>query len=231
VDESSLTTLKGNVPSLARRNSTRRGRRRHQLTNMRLVLSRSAAQQSALDSYLASCRTSPRQTTTSGSLHSSSANSTGLRILTLRPRGLAPVPRIHGGTDLCRAHQYRLQRVGQPGGGGLSYLDSLVSDRRCPVLLQYHRPQIPSALAGVVMGIAHLNTIRPGRIPCAAAWAERTSNRALGAEFHSGHRAIAHAHKWWRQSLDRPCGCGNHLRHAERSQRHFSSGQVTPALV
>ena len=54
VDESSLTTLRGNVPRLARAEFDQgEADPSTQLTHIRLVLSRSAEQQAALDSYLA----------------------------------------------------------------------------------------------------------------------------------------------------------------------------------
>ena len=54
VDESSLTTLKGNVPLLARAQYDQgEASPSTQLTHVRLVLSRSSEQQAALDKYLA----------------------------------------------------------------------------------------------------------------------------------------------------------------------------------
>ena len=54
VDESSRTTLKGNVPHLAQAEFDQgEADAATQLTHMRLVLSRSVSQRAALDSYLA----------------------------------------------------------------------------------------------------------------------------------------------------------------------------------
>ena len=163
VDESSLTTLKGNVPSLARAEFDQgEADAATQLTNMRLVLSRSAAQQSALDSYLAQLQDksspnyhkwlTPQQF---GQLYGPADSDIAALVAWLQSHGFTVEPISVGRTNIAFS--------GSVSQVEAAFHTSIHSYQTADAQFYSNTtdPQIPSALAGVVMGIAHLNTIRP----------------------------------------------------------------------
>jgi hypothetical protein len=163
VDESSLTTLKGNVPSLARAEFDQgEADAATQLTNMRLVLSRSAAQQSALDSYLAQLQDksspnyhkwlTPQQF---GQLYGPADSDIAALVAWLQSHGFTVEPISVGRTNIAFS--------GSVSQVEAAFHTSIHSFQTADAQFYSNTtdPQIPSALAGVVMGVAHLNTIRP----------------------------------------------------------------------
>jgi hypothetical protein len=163
VDESSLTTLKGNVPSLARAEFDQgEADAATQLTHMRLVLSRSAAQQSALDNYLAQLQDksspnyhkwlTPQQF---GALYGPADSDIAALVAWLQSHGFTVEPISLGRTNIAFS--------GSVSQVEAAFHTSIHSYQTADAQFYSNTtdPQIPSALAGVVMGIAHLNTIRP----------------------------------------------------------------------
>jgi subtilase family serine protease len=163
VDESSLTTLKGNVPHLARAEFDQgEADAATQLTHMRLVLSRSAAQQSALDSYLAQLQDksspnyhkwlTPQQF---GQLYGPADSDIAVLVGWLQSHGLTLETVSVGRTNIAFS--------GSVSQVEAAFHTSIHSYQTADAQFYSNTtdPQIPSALAGVVMGIAHLNTIRP----------------------------------------------------------------------
>jgi hypothetical protein len=163
VDESSLTTLKGNVPSLARAEFDQgEADAATQLTSMRLVLSRSAAQQSALDSYLAQLQDksspnyhkwlTPQQF---GALYGPADSDIAALVAWLQSHGFTVEPLSLGRTNIAFS--------GSVSQVEAAFHTSIHSFQTADAQFYSNTtdPQIPSALAGVVMGVAHLNTIRP----------------------------------------------------------------------
>jgi subtilase family serine protease len=163
VDESSRTTLKGNVPSLARAEFDQgEADAATQLTHMRLVLSRSAAQQAALDSYLAQLQDksspnyhkwlTPQQF---GALYGPADSDIAALVAWLQSHGLTLETISVGRTNI--AFSGSVSQVEE------AFHTSIHSFQTGDTQFYSNTtdPQIPSALAGVVMGVAHLNTIRP----------------------------------------------------------------------
>jgi len=163
VDESSRTTLKGNVPHLARAEFDQgEADASTQLTSMRLVLSRTAAQQSALDSYLAQLQDksspnyhkwlTPQQF---GELYGPADPDISALIGWLQSHGFTVEPVSAGRTSIAFS--------GSVSQVEAAFHTSIHSFQTADAQFYSNTtdPQIPSALAGVVMGVAHLNTIRP----------------------------------------------------------------------
>ena len=163
VDESSRTTLKGNVPRLARAEFDQgEADAATQLTSMRLVLSRSSEQQAALDSYLAQLQDksspnyhkwlTPQQF---GQLYGPADSDISALVAWLQSHGFTVEPLSPGRTNIAFSGS-----VSQVEAAFHTAIHSYQTDDA-----QFYSntadPQIPSALTGVVMGIAHLNTIRP----------------------------------------------------------------------
>ncbi len=163
VDESSLTTLKGNVPRLARAEYDQgEADSATQLTHIRLVLSRSSEQQAALDSYLAQLQDksspnyhkwlTPQQF---GALYGPADSDVAALVAWLESHGLQVEPVSAGRTNIAFSGS-----VSQVEEAFHTSIHSFQTDDT-----QFYSnttdPQIPSALAGVVMGVAHMNTIRP----------------------------------------------------------------------
>ena len=133
-----------------------------QLTNMRLVLTRSAAQQSALDSYLAQLQDksspnyhkwlTPQQF---GQLYGPADSDIAALVAWLQSHGFTEEQISVGRTNI--AFSGSVSQVEE------AFHTSIHSYQTADAQFYSNTtdPQIPSALAGVVMGIAHLNTIRP----------------------------------------------------------------------
>jgi subtilase family serine protease len=163
VDESSLTTLKGNVPSLARAEFDQgEADAATPLTNMRLVLSRSSEQQAALDSYLAQLQDksspnyhkwlTPQQF---GQLYGPADSDIAALFGWLQSHGFTVEPISLGRTNIAFS--------GSVSQVEAAFHTSIHSFQTADAQFYSNTtdPQIPAALAGVVMGIAHLNTISP----------------------------------------------------------------------
>lgn len=163
VDESSLTTLKGNVPRLARAQYDRgEASPSTQLTHMRLVLKRSSQQQAALDTYLAELQDksspnyhkwlTPEQF---GQLYGPADSDVAAIVAWLQSHGLTLETVSKGRTDISFSGM-----VSQVEEAFHTSIHSFQVNGR-----QFYSnttdPEIPSALAPVVMGVAHLNTIQP----------------------------------------------------------------------
>jgi subtilase family serine protease len=163
VDETSLATLKGSF-SMAARVEFDQGEAdaSTQLSGVRLVFSRTDAQQAALDAYLAEL-----QDPASSNYH---------KWLTPEQFGKLYGPAdsdISAMTAWLQSHGLTVSAVA-PGRTGLSFSGS-VSQLEEAFHTSIHSfavgghqfyanttaPKIPSALTGVVAGVAHLNTIRP----------------------------------------------------------------------
>ncbi len=146
VDESSLITLHGNVPGLAQTTYDQgEASPATQLTNMRLVLSRTSAQEAALKQYLVQLqdKSSPNYhkwltPVEFGQLYGPADADIAALVAWLQSQGLT-VETVSKG-----AHEYRFQRFGEPGGRSLSPLDALLLGQWNPVLLEHHRsPRFP----------------------------------------------------------------------------------------
>lgn len=163
VDESSLTSLKGNVPSLARARYDRgEVPPETQLTHIRLVLSRSAEQETALKQYEIELQDkaspnyhkwlTPQQF---GELYGPADSDIAAIVAWLESRGLTVESVSSGRTNIAfsgtvnQVEEAFHTRIHSFDANGEQFLSN-VSD-----------PQIPSALAPVVTGVAHLNTIHP----------------------------------------------------------------------
>ncbi len=163
IDESSLTTLKGNVPASARAEFDQgEADAATQLTHMRLVFSRSAAQQAALDSYLAQLQDksspnyhkwlTPQQF---GQLYGPADSDVATLVGWLQSHGFTVEPLSPGRTNIAFS--------GSVSQVEAAFHTSIHSYQTADAQFYSNTtdPQIPSALAGVVMGVAELNTIRP----------------------------------------------------------------------
>lgn len=163
VDESALTTFKGNVPFQARTHADLGAvPASTNLDHIRLVLSRSAAQQAALDAYEADLIDpsspnfhkwlTPEQF---GKQYGPADSDIAAVVAWLQSHGLTVEPLSPGRTNI--AFSGTTQQVTEAlhtsfhrflGAGG--QFTANTSD-----------PRIPSALAGVVSGVARLNTLHP----------------------------------------------------------------------
>jgi trimeric autotransporter adhesin len=163
VDETSLTTLKGSVPLLARAQYDQgEAPASTLLTHIRLVLSRSSEQQVALNNYLAQLqeKSSPNYhkwltPTQFGKLYGPADSDISVLVAWLESHGLTLETVSPGRTNIAfsatvsEVEQAFHASVHSFNANGEQFYSN-VSD-----------PQIPSALAPVVSGVAHLNTIRP----------------------------------------------------------------------
>jgi subtilase family serine protease len=163
VDETSLTTLKGSVPLLARAQYDQgEASASTLLTHIRLVLSRSSEQQVALSNYLAELqeKSSPNyhewQTPTQfGKLYGPADSDISAIVAWLESHGLTLETVSPGRTNIAfsgavsQVEQAFHTSIHSFNANGEQFYSN-ISD-----------PQIPSALAPVVSGVAHLNTIRP----------------------------------------------------------------------
>jgi hypothetical protein len=169
VDESSRTTLKGNVPHLARAEFDQgEADATTQLTNMRLVLSRSSEQQAALDSYLAQLQDksspnyhkwlTPQQF---GTLYGPADSDIAALVGWLQSHGFTVEPLSPGHTNI--AFSGSVSQVEE------AFHTSIHSFQTADAQFYSNTtdPQIPAALAGVVMGICARNP-----------WAAQPANQA-----------------------------------------------------
>ena len=163
VDESSLSTLKGNVPPLARAEFDQgEAAASTQMTHMRLVLSRSTEQQAALDQYFAELQDksspnyhkwlTPEQF---GKLYGPADSDVLALVAWLESHGLTLETVSLGRTSIAFSGT-----VSQVEEAFHTAIHSFQANGN-----QFYSntkdPMIPSALAPVVMGVAQLNTIRP----------------------------------------------------------------------
>jgi subtilase family serine protease len=183
VDELSLTTLKGNVPRLAQAQFDQgEAASATQLTHMRLVLSRSTEQQAALDAYLAQLQDksslnyhkwlTPEQF---GQLYGPADSDIAALVAWLESHGLQVEPLSKGRTNI--AFNGTVSQVEQAFHTSIhSFLISGGQTGEQQFYSNTTDPQIPSALAAVVKGVAHLNTIRP----------RPHSHRGIAGQFNPG---------------------------------------------
>jgi subtilase family serine protease len=163
VNELSLATLKGNVPHLARAEFDQgEASPSTQLTHMRLVLSRSSEQQAALDQYLAQLQDksspnyhkwlTPEQF---GQLYGPADSDIAALVAWLESHGLQVETVSKGRTNI--AFSGSVNQVEEAFHTSIHSYQA--SDQQ--FTSNTTDPQIPSALANVVNGVAHLNNIRP----------------------------------------------------------------------
>ncbi len=163
VDESSLTTLHGNVPGLARTAYDQgEASPATQLTNVRLVLSRTSAQEAALEQYLVQLqdKSSPNYhkwltPDEFGKLYGPADSDIAVLVAWLQSQGLTLETISKGRTNIAFSGS-----VSQVEGAFHISIHSF-SANGTQFYSNTTDPRIPSALAPVVMGIAHLNTIQP----------------------------------------------------------------------
>jgi subtilase family serine protease len=163
VDETSLTTLKGSVPLLARAQyDTGEASASTLLTHIRLVLSRSGEQQAALNNYLAELqeKSSPNYhkwltATQFGKLYGLADSDISVLVAWLESHGLALETVSPGRTNI--AFSGTVSQVEQAFHTSIHSFYAIGEQFYSNI----SDPQIPSALAPVVSGVAHLNTIRP----------------------------------------------------------------------
>ena len=163
VDESSLSMLKGNVPPLARAEFDQgEAAASTQMTHMRLVLSRSTEQQAALDQYLADLQDksspnyhkwlTPEQF---GKLYGPADSDVSALVAWLQSHGFTLETVSLGRTSIAFSGT-----VSQVEEAFHTSIHSFTANEN-QFLSNTTDPQIPAALAPVVKGVAHLNTIRP----------------------------------------------------------------------
>jgi subtilase family serine protease len=163
VDESSRTTLHGNVPRLARAEFDQgEAAPETQLTHVRLVLSRTSEQQAALDQYLADLQdaSSPNYhkwltPDQFGKLYGPADSDIAALVAWLESHGLQIETVSKGRTNI--AFSGTVSQVAETFHTSIHSFQT--SDQQ--FTSNTTDPQIPSALAAVVQGVAHLNTIRP----------------------------------------------------------------------
>lgn len=163
VDDLSLTTLRGNVSLLARPEYDQgEASPSTQMTHMRLVLSRSPEQQAALDQYAADLQDksspnyhkwlTPEQF---GQLYGPADSDMAALVAWLQSHGLTVEPLAPGRTNIAFSGS-----VNQVEEAFHTSIHSFQTGAQ-----QFYsnttEPQIPSALAPVVKGVARLNTIQP----------------------------------------------------------------------
>ena len=163
VDESSLTTLKGNVPQLARAEFDQgEAPGSTQMSHLRLVLQRSSEQQASLDAYLAELqdKSSPNYhkwltPTEFGQLYGPADSDVAALVAWLESHGLKVETVSKGRTNIAFSGE-----VSQVEEAFHTTIHSFQANGN-----QFYSnttdPQIPAALVPVVKGVAHLNTIRP----------------------------------------------------------------------
>ena len=163
VNESSRATLKGNVPRLARAEYDQgEASPATQLTHIRLVLARSSEQQAALDEYLAELqdKSSPNYhkwltPEEFGQLYGPADSDIAALVAWLQSHGLTVETISKGRTNIAFSGT-----VSQIEAAFHTSIHSFQAGDR-QFFSNTTDPQIPSALAGVVKGVAHLNTIQP----------------------------------------------------------------------
>jgi subtilase family serine protease len=163
IDETRLTTLKGNVPRLARSEYDRGAADSStQLTHIRLVLSRSSEQQAALDTYLAELqdKSSPNYhkwltPERFGKLYGPADSDVAALVAWLESHGLKLEAVSTGRTNISFSGT-----VSQVEEAFHTSIHSFQANDR-----QFYsnttNPRIPAALTTVVKGVARLNTIQP----------------------------------------------------------------------
>jgi len=168
VDESARTTLKGNVPHRAQAQYDQgEASASMQLTQMRLVLSRSSEQQAALDQYLAQLQDksspnyhkwlTPEQF---GKLYGPADSDVARLVAWLESHGFQVEPVSAGRTSI--AFNGSVSQVEEAFHTSIhSFQINAGQADETQFYSNTTDPQIPTALAGVVKGVAHLNTIRP----------------------------------------------------------------------
>ncbi|MGO9317571.1 MAG: protease pro-enzyme activation domain-containing protein [Terracidiphilus sp.] len=168
VNELSLATLRGNVPRLARAEFDQgEAAPSTQLTHMRLVLSRSSEQQAALDAYLAQLqdKSSPNYhkwltPVQFGQLYGPTDSDIAALVAWLESHGFQVDPISPGHTNIAFSGS-----VSQVEEAFHTSIHSFLVNGGQAGEQQFYSntldPQIPSALASVVKGVAHLNTVRP----------------------------------------------------------------------
>lgn len=163
VDEGSRTTLRGNVTALARPEFDRGAAAPEtRLTHVRLVLSRSPEQEAALDQLMAQQldKSSPNYhhwltPQQFGALYGPADSDIAAIVAWLQSCGLEPDPVAPGRTNIsfsgtvAQIEQAFHTPIHAFNANGEEFLSNTAD------------PQIPAALAGVVTGVAHLNTLQP----------------------------------------------------------------------
>ena len=163
VDEAQLTKLTGNVPMLARAQYDQgEAAPSTQMTHIRLVLSRSAAQQAALDQYLAELQQksspnyhkwlTPEQF---GKLYGPVDSDIAVIVAWLESHGLKLEQVSTGRTNI--AFSGTVSQVEEAFHTKIHSFQT--ADRQ--FYSNVSDPSIPAALAPVVKGVANLDTIRP----------------------------------------------------------------------
>jgi subtilase family serine protease len=163
VNEKSLVTLQGNVPAIASAEfDLGEAAPSTEMSHVRLVLTRSAAQQSAMDKYDAELQDksspnyhkwlTPEQF---GKLYGPADGDIAAIVAWLESHGLEVDPVPAGKNNLSfsgsveQIQQLLHISIHSFEANGEEFLSNTTE------------PKIPAALAGVVSGVAHLNTIRP----------------------------------------------------------------------
>jgi subtilase family serine protease len=163
VDERSLTTLKGNVPLLARPEYDQgEASPSTPLTHIRLVLSRTSAQEAALEQYLVQLqdKSSPNfhkwlTPAEFGQLYGPADSDVSALVAWLQSQGFTVETVSKARTNIAFSGS-----VSQVEAAFHTSIHSF-SANGTQFYSNTTDPRIPSALAPVVMGVAHLNTIRP----------------------------------------------------------------------
>ena len=163
VDDAQRTRLSGNVPVLARAEYDRgEVASSTQLTHVRMVLQRSSQQEAALDKYLADLqdKSSPNYHKwltpgQFGKLYGPADSDIAAIVAWLESHGLKVEEVSLGRTSIAfsgtasQVEEAFRTSIHSFEGNGRQFLSNTGN------------PSIPSALASVVSGVAHLNTIRP----------------------------------------------------------------------
>jgi len=193
VDESRITKLKGNVPLLARSEFDQgEVAPSVQLTHIRLVLSRSAAQEAALAKFQSelSDKSSPNYhkwltPEEFGRLYGSADSDVAAIVAWLESHGLKLENVSKGKTSIAfsgtvsQVEEAFHTKIHSFDANGQKFYSN-TSD-----------PSIPAALAPVVMGVAHLNTIQPkaNHIPGPTATFDPATKRPVPLGAAQGPRA------------------------------------------
>jgi trimeric autotransporter adhesin len=163
VNENSLTTLKGNVPPIARAQYDQGAADGStQLTGVRLIFSRTEEQKTAVDQYLAQLQDksspnyhkwlTPEQV---GKLYGPADSDIAAIVAWLESHGLTVAKIAPGHTSIAFSGS-----VAQLESAFHTKIHSFSVNGR-----QFYsnttNPKIPQALSSVVNGVAHMNTIRP----------------------------------------------------------------------
>jgi len=168
VDELSLTTLRGNVPHMARAEFDQgEADAATQLTHMRLVLSRSTEQQAALDTYLAQLQDksspnyhkwlTPQQF---GALYGPADSDIAALVAWLESHGFQVELISPGRTNI--AFNGTVSQAEEAFHTPIhSFLINAGQTSETQFYSNTAEPQIPSAITSVVKGVARLNTIQP----------------------------------------------------------------------